>query len=78
MSAGRQARIRKHCTDAGAAVFAVLLMIWTILPLYNMVRVALQEKEDVFRVGWGGRARTFCETWASAPVLTTFAPSPPW
>ena len=48
MRAGRQARIRKHCTDAGAAVFAVLLMIWTILPLYNMVRVALQEKEDVF------------------------------
>ena len=37
MRAGRQARIRKHCTDAGAAVFAVLLMIWTILPLYNMV-----------------------------------------
>ncbi len=34
--------------DAVAAVFAVLLVIWTILPLYNMVRVALQEKEDVF------------------------------
>jgi multiple sugar transport system permease protein len=48
VSAGRSARLRKHLNSAGAAVLAVILVIWTILPLYNMVRVALQEKEDVF------------------------------
>jgi multiple sugar transport system permease protein len=48
MSAGRKARGRKHFGEACAIGFAVILVIWTILPLYNMVRVALQEKEDVF------------------------------
>ena len=48
MSAGSQARARRRFVDACAAVFGVFLIIWTILPLYNMVRVALQEKEDVF------------------------------
>ncbi len=48
MSAGSRARTRIRIGDTIAAIFAVILVIWTILPLYNMVRVALQEKEDVF------------------------------
>ena len=48
MSAGARARTRIRIGDTIAALFAVILVIWTILPLYNMVRVALQEKEDVF------------------------------
>ena len=48
MSAGGQARARKRLSNVFAALLAVVLVIWTILPLYNMVRVALQEKEDVF------------------------------
>jgi multiple sugar transport system permease protein len=48
VSAGRTARLRKYVNETCAAVFAVVLIIWTILPLYNMVRVASQEKEDVF------------------------------
>ena len=48
MSIGRQARLRRQVGDVGAVIFAFFLLIWTLLPLYNMVRVALQEKEDVF------------------------------
>lgn len=48
MSAGRNARARRRFGGVCAGLFAILLVIWTILPLYNMVRVALQEKEDVF------------------------------
>jgi multiple sugar transport system permease protein len=48
MSAGGHARFRRNLGETGAIIFAFILVIWTILPLYNMVRVALQEKEDVF------------------------------
>jgi multiple sugar transport system permease protein len=48
VSAGGQARFRKQIGSACAVLFGGVLVIWTILPLYNMVRVALQEKEDVF------------------------------
>jgi multiple sugar transport system permease protein len=34
--------------EAGAIGFGVLLLIWTLAPIYNMVLVAVQEKEDVF------------------------------
>ena len=34
--------------DRPSAVLSALLIVWTLVPLYNMVRVALQEKEDVF------------------------------
>jgi len=33
--------------ETAAAVLSALLIVWTLVPLYNMVRVALQEKEDV-------------------------------
>src|ERR1700676_206421 len=48
MSAGGHARLRRNLNETVAIGFAFILVIWTILPLYNMVRVALQEKEDVF------------------------------
>ena len=34
--------------ETASAVLSALLIVWTLVPLYNMVRVALQEKEDVF------------------------------
>lgn len=47
--AGDQARMLRRVTDVAAMMFGVFLVFWSILPLYNMVRVALQEKEDVFK-----------------------------
>ena len=42
--------------------FGVLLAIWTLMPLYNMVLVAVQQKEDVFSTN----------IWPPAPTLGSF------
>jgi len=34
--------------QTAAAVLSTFLVVWSLVPLYNMVRVALQEKEEVF------------------------------
>jgi multiple sugar transport system permease protein len=47
MSAGSRARSGRRIGDAGVALGSVVLIAWTIVPLYNMVRVSLQDKEDV-------------------------------
>ncbi len=39
---------RRRLDSAGAGLVGVLILIWTLLPLYNMVLVAVQQKEDVF------------------------------
>jgi multiple sugar transport system permease protein len=44
----RTARHRRYFTNAGAAVLAVVLMVWTLLPLYNIVMVSLESHNDVF------------------------------
>ena len=47
MSAGSRARSSRRWGSVWAGVLSVVLLIWTLLPLYNMVLVALQQKEDV-------------------------------
>jgi multiple sugar transport system permease protein len=39
---------RRRLGSAGAGLVGLLILIWTLLPLYNMVLVAVQQKEDVF------------------------------
>lgn len=41
-------RSRRRWDNAGALLLGAVLLIWTLTPLYNMVLVAVQEKEDVF------------------------------
>ena len=48
MSLAHRARRNRLGVETAAAVLSALLIVWTLVPLYNMVRVALQEKEDVF------------------------------
>jgi multiple sugar transport system permease protein len=48
VSVGSQARFDRRLADAGVAVVSVVLIVWSIVPLYNMVRVSLQDKDDVF------------------------------
>jgi multiple sugar transport system permease protein len=45
---GRMARRRRDLTQAAAMAFGVLVVLWTILPLYNIVMVALESHSDVF------------------------------
>lgn len=47
MNAGGRARLDRRLTDAWVALVGAVLIVWTTVPLYNMVRVSLQEKEDV-------------------------------
>ena len=39
----RAARRWRYLTNALAAVVAVVLLVWTFIPLYNMLQVALQD-----------------------------------
>jgi len=39
---------RRALDRAGAGLVGVAILIWTLTPLYNMVLVAVQQKEDVF------------------------------
>ena len=41
-------RARRLWGEAGAVAFAIVLVLWTIGPIYNMVMVALDGHDDVF------------------------------
>src|SRR5581483_3437003 len=46
--AGRSARRRARLAEAAAMAFGVLLIVWTVVPIYNMVMVSLEAHCDVF------------------------------
>ncbi len=54
--------MRRRIGDAGAWLVGAIVLIWTLLPLYNMVLVAVQEKEDVFA----------SNVWPPKPTLQNF------
>jgi multiple sugar transport system permease protein len=41
-------RRRRYLSAAGTAVLSVVLVVWTILPIYNMVMISLEPEGDVF------------------------------
>ncbi len=44
----RAARRRRHVTDVLAAVVAAVLIVWTLVPIYNIIMIALRGESDVF------------------------------
>ena len=44
----RTARRWRYATNTGAALLSVVLVVWTLVPLYNMVMVSLEAEGDVF------------------------------
>jgi multiple sugar transport system permease protein len=44
----RSARRRRYVSNALAAALSAVVLIWTILPLYNIVMVSLEDNSDVF------------------------------
>jgi multiple sugar transport system permease protein len=44
----RVARRWRYATNAGAGVLSVILVLWTLIPLYNMVMVAFESEGDVY------------------------------
>jgi multiple sugar transport system permease protein len=60
--AASRGRLWHRIDNAGAAMLGIVLMIWTLAPLYNMVLVAVQTKEDVFATN----------VWPPAPTAQAF------
>jgi multiple sugar transport system permease protein len=44
----RAARRRRHIEAVGVVVLSVVLLVWTLLPIYNLVEVSLEGHSDVF------------------------------
>ena len=59
LRAGQHARTMRRLGNVFAGGLGLFLVCWSILPLYNMIRVALQEKEDVFSTNIIPPAPTF-------------------
>jgi multiple sugar transport system permease protein len=47
LRAVRTAQRRRYLTNAGAMLIGVFLVIWSLLPIYNMVMVSLDSHSDV-------------------------------
>ena len=43
----RVVRRRRYLTNIGAAILSVVLVIWSLLPIYNMIMVSLDSHSDV-------------------------------
>jgi multiple sugar transport system permease protein len=46
--AQRAVRIRRYLATAGTVALSVVLLVWTLLPIYNMVLISLEPEGDVF------------------------------
>jgi multiple sugar transport system permease protein len=46
--AHRAVRVRRYLAVAGTVALSVALVVWTLLPLYNMVLISLEPEGDVF------------------------------
>ncbi len=44
----RAVRRRRYLERAGAIVLSIVLIVWTIVPIYNMVMISLEPEGDVF------------------------------
>ncbi len=55
-------RLRRLGVEVASVLFGILLLIWTLGPIYNMVMVALSSHEDVFS----------SQVWPTAPNLHSF------
>jgi multiple sugar transport system permease protein len=55
-------RRRRYLTEAAALALAVLVLIWTLTPIYNIVMVSLESHGDVFTN----------EIWPAKPSLESF------
>src|SRR5262244_4096190 len=56
-------RLRQLVSAAGAGVLAVVLLLWWLLPVYNMMLIALDPEGDTEFTG---------DIWPAAPTLEAF------
>jgi multiple sugar transport system permease protein len=58
----RRYRMRRNLSEAAALALGVVIVIWTLTPIYNMVMVSLESHGDVFTN----------EIWPATPSLESF------
>src|SRR5262245_5006444 len=46
--AQRAVRVRRYLAGVGTVVLSGMLLVWTLLPIYNMVLISLEPEGDVF------------------------------
>ena len=46
--ADRAVRYRRYLTHVGTVALSVVLIVWTLVPIYNMVLISLEPEGDVF------------------------------
>ena len=57
-----RARLARLTDNAWVSLLSVVLLIWTLVPIYNIIRVSVQEKEEVLSTS----------VWPLAPSLLAF------
>jgi multiple sugar transport system permease protein len=62
--ARRRYRLRRVLTEAGSAMLGVVLLIWSLLPVYNMLLIALDPEE--------GEIEFAGNLWPTEPSLSGF------
>lgn len=43
----KTARMARRWDNAGVTLLSVMLLIWTMVPIYNIIRVSMQDKDEV-------------------------------
>jgi multiple sugar transport system permease protein len=61
--ARRAVRRRGYLSTAGVVVVSVLLLVWTFIPIYNMVMISLEPEGDVFTDHLWPKAPSFEGFW---------------
>jgi multiple sugar transport system permease protein len=62
--ARRRYRLRRVLTEAGSVILGVVLLIWSLLPIYNMLLIALDPEE--------GEIEFAGNIWPPEPSLESF------
>jgi len=64
LARGRRTRRRKILTEAGSVMLGIVLLVWSLLPVYNMLLIALDPEE--------GEIEFAGNLWPSEPSLEGF------
>jgi multiple sugar transport system permease protein len=62
--ARRRKRLRRSLTEAGSVMLGIVLLIWSLMPVYNMLLIALDPEE--------GEIEFDGNIWVPAPSLESF------
>jgi multiple sugar transport system permease protein len=62
--ATRRIRFRRMATEAGAVMLGIVLLIWSVMPIYNMLLIALDPEE--------GEVEFSGNVWPPEPSLESF------